>query len=117
MRVTQQQKQLFADQLCVLVMRTFFHAYFMHKHGMTEEELLIDYDIKAAGFNIDEHVAHTCRTTIKSAVQAVDQGVPYATACQYLRTPLRVRIDQLFKKKRLARSFVRDSICHAMGHD
>jgi hypothetical protein len=89
----------FADDLKRLIMHIFFFSYFAHANGMSETELIIDYDIEAAYNNTDMHVQNSCRRTIKSACDAVDEGVPYNDAHGYLNEQLDNRIKRLLAKQ------------------
>jgi len=86
-----------AAHLMTLILRTFFQAYYSHAEGMSEEELLIDYDIEACVSGWDKSVVHACRTSIQSAVKAVDEGVPYPVASHYLAARMKEKVERMIE--------------------
>jgi hypothetical protein len=89
-----------AADLKQLISQTFFRAYYSHVNGMSLDELLIDYDIEAAGTtHLSSAIANATRTTIKAAVMAVDRGVPYQDAHDYLMSNLEKRISKFLQKE------------------
>lgn len=86
---------VFAADFVEILIRTFFFAYYSHLNGVSESELLIDFDIEAAYTCTDKQVAESQRTTIKAAVIAVDARVPFCVAQHHLRSQLTRHIDSL----------------------
>jgi hypothetical protein len=72
------------------ILNSFKHAYRQHARGQSETAIFIQFDIWAAGNPLklsDERIkAH--RAAVKSAVEAVDAGVPWLLAQQRMQTGL-----------------------------
>jgi hypothetical protein len=116
MTITEQQEA--ADQLVQLIMRTFFFSYFSRMNGMTLDELLISHDIEAAGCGADTKLQQTARLAIRSAVNAVDKGVPYPIAHNCLLDQIgSCMVAHIKHKRHVSHQFVIQSINHALGQD
>jgi hypothetical protein len=54
---------------------TFTRAYTAHAHGLSEEAMLIQYDIVAASSTVRPRIIDLYRRTIRAACAAFDAGV------------------------------------------
>jgi hypothetical protein len=99
-----EQERKFADDLISKIDLTFQRAYYAHINGVSETELLIDFDIEAAWANVDKHIVSVGRKTIKSAVSAVDKRLPFDLAHQYLVDRLHKRVDTIIRKREQQRA-------------
>jgi len=88
----------FGDRLVKSLLRVFTDAYQLHAGGATETELLIQHDIFAAASNYHQTVIEGHRKAIRSAIAAVDKGVPLDQAVAYLETQLRDRMAEIVKE-------------------
>lgn len=82
-----------------MVMTTFFNAYYLHANGVSEAELLIDHDITAAGSDLCADLATASRNTVKAAVAAYDERIPFDEARAHLAQRLVRHIDKEMNKK------------------
>ena len=64
------------------ILTSFEHAYTRHARGESEQSLLIQFDIWAAGnpLNLSKDRLKAHRAALKSGVEAVDAGVPFIAA-------------------------------------
>ena len=85
----------YAARFTALILRTFFFAYYAHANGASEDELLIDYEITAAGNDQDKEIIDSCCKTIRAACAAVDDDIPFEIAHNHLSQHLNERIDEL----------------------
>lgn len=78
-------------------MVVFDAAYQRNVNGESEQALIIEHDIIAA-YNGDAEVIANChRKAIKSAVAAVEQGIPFLQARSTLETKLHERLEELIE--------------------
>jgi hypothetical protein len=91
------QRDQIAD-LLARTMMTFFNAYYLHASGTSETELMIDHDITAAGCGACKHCSAVSRLTIKTAIAAVDEGIPFQVAQSQLASRINKNIDRLLRR-------------------
>jgi hypothetical protein len=85
----------FGERLIKSLLTVFTDAYGLHANGATETELLIEHDIVAAASNHHPSIIQGHRKALRSAVIAVDQGVPLPEARAFLEKQLRTRLQKL----------------------
>lgn len=84
-----------ADALTELVADTFNKAYKLRLSGMSEDAILLDYDIQAAGAEQLSEVAACGRSAIKAATRAVQHSIPFGVAYTYLMLRVNAFMEQL----------------------
>lgn len=107
---TKEQKRLAAQRLMRLIMRTFFQAFHMRTYGRTEDEMLIEYDIEAAGFGVDRVIADITRTSIRIACNAVEAKLPFDECWTYLLERMELRVVELLKTTKGVRAATVDGL-------
>ena len=85
----------FGERLIKSLLTVFTETYGMHSHGMTETELFIQHDIFAAASDHHETIKDGHRKAMRSAIAAVDDGIPFPVARAYLEKQLRDRMQEI----------------------
>jgi len=105
----EKQQREFAAQLTRKIASTFRQAFRLSFYGVSEDALLIDFDIQAAAGEIDHSLIVCGRNTIRAAVRAVSQGIPYPLAYAYLISQCEDQIEQ-----QMSQQFTRKRKQHAV---
>ena len=87
-------------ELVTLVHHCFTSAYFARAVGCSEQELLIDYDIEAAGCDESKEIQEICRRAIHAAVVAFEKRVPFFSAITIFSEKLSDLVQEIFYPKR-----------------
>jgi hypothetical protein len=91
----EKEQREFAQQLTCSIALTFRKAYMMSLLGISEAQMLVDYDIQAAVSDSDPEIIETGRCTIKAAVRAVEERIPFRRAHEHLMQNVLERTDQI----------------------
>jgi hypothetical protein len=105
----EQEQHKLTEQLICSIAKTFRRAYLMRLLGVPEEHMLIDYDIQAAVSTTDSAIIDAGRSTIKAAVRAVEERIPFLSARAHLIQLVSMRADHVIsdvnkKRKRTSRA-------------
>lgn len=95
------QDELDTQLLTSLIERTFAAAYALGAQGMSQDALLIDFDIQAC-VNDDPHCIKKCqRDTIIVAASAVKDNIPFVVAHDMLMSNVRKTVAELLAQNAL----------------
>ena len=87
----------FGTELIAAIVESFEKAYVLHQRGESQAALLITYDIYVAANDFVPAIVNAHRSAIKSAVEAVDQGMPLHFARWMLVRKLETKMAEVLE--------------------